>query len=128
MGKQISPKPSQILLKSLPRWTPNPSRSPLGAHFAPMPERSLILNGPKTIKWRPKAPKGSPRQPQNPPKCIPRPSQKLFLLGFRMPFFQPQVCSDFSIIFSLFVTARTLENYGFPTVKPHFSQNRRFPR
>ena len=64
-------KPSQ----NLPKASQNPSRSPLGAHFGPMLERSSILNVQKTAKRRPKAPKGGPRRPQTLPKWSPRPSQ-----------------------------------------------------
>ena len=123
ISAQTLPKPPQ----NPPKATPNLSRSPLGAHFEPMVERSSVLNAQKTAKRRPKAPKEGPRRPQTPPKYSPRPSQNWFLLDFWTLFVQLQFCIDFSDIFSLFFSARTLKNYGFPTVKPHFSQNRHFP-
>ena len=64
ISPQTFPKPSQ----NLPKASQNPSRSPLGAHFGPMLERSSILNVQKAATWRPKAPKGGPRRPQTPPK------------------------------------------------------------
>ena len=64
ISPQTLPKPSQNLRKA----SQNPSRSPPGAHFGQMLERSSILNVQKAAKRRPKAPKGSPRRPQTPPK------------------------------------------------------------
>ena len=125
------PKSSQILPQTLPKPsqnhpkpTQNPSRSPLGAHFGPMLERSSILKVQKTAKRRPKAPKGRLRQAQTLPKWRPRPSQIDFCWIFGC-FFSS---SKFPLIFPLFFTARTLKNYSFLTVKQHFLQNRNFPR
>ena len=64
ISPQTLPKPSQNLRKA----SQNPSRSPPGAHFGQMLERSSILNVQKAATRRPKAPKGGPRRPQTPPK------------------------------------------------------------
>ena len=64
ISPQTLPKPSQNLRKA----SQNPSRSPPGAHFGQMLERSSILNVQKAATRRPKAPKGGPRRPQTLPK------------------------------------------------------------
>ena len=78
ISPQTLPKPSQ----NLPKASQNPSRSPLGAHFEPMLERSSILNAQKTAKRRSKAPKGGPRQPQTPSQIQPKTIPKLIFVGF----------------------------------------------
>ena len=95
ISPQTLPKPPQ----NPPKAIPNLSRSPLGAHFEPMLERSSVLNAQKTAKRRPKAPKEGPRRPQTPPKYSPRPSQNWFLLDFWTLFVHLQFCIDFSDIF-----------------------------
>ena len=74
-SSKISPQTLPKPLQNPPKATPNPSRSPFGAHFEPMLERSSTLNAQKTAKRRSKAPKGGPRRAQTPPKYSPRPSQ-----------------------------------------------------
>ena len=65
---KISPQTLSKPPQNPPKATPNLSRSPLGAHFGPMLERSSTLNVQKAAKRRPKAPKGGPKRPQTPPK------------------------------------------------------------
>ena len=74
-SSKISPQPLPKPLQNPPKATPNPSRSPFGAHFVGRKHLSsqnvVFLSSGR----RPKAPKGGPRRPRTPPKYSPRPSQ-----------------------------------------------------
>ena len=74
-SSKISPQTLPKPLQNPPKATPNPSRSPFGAHFVGRKHLSsqnvVFLSSGR----RPKAPKGGPRRPRTPPKYSPRPSQ-----------------------------------------------------
>ena len=93
------PKSSQNPPKSLPKSTQNRSRTPLGAHFGPMLNKSSILNNQKMAKRHPRAPKRRRRASQTPPKWRPRPCQIHFLSIFLIFVFLFKICIDFLWIF-----------------------------
>ena len=122
------PKPYQNLPKTLPK---RPQIYP-EALLEPILSQWLKEARFWTFKKRPRDGQKHPKKAQDGPKPFPNTTQDPPKIDFCWIFGRFLSSSKFAKIFfiicSLFFTIRTLKNYGFPIVKPHFLQNRHFLR
>ena len=119
-----------------PKSSPNPS--PDGSQITPEALLEPILG--QCLKeaqfWmakkRPSDGQKHPKEAQDHPKPLPKGAQDPPKIDSCWIFGRFFSSFKFALIFQLFYhcffMARTLKNRGFPLVKPHFLQNRNFPK